>query len=192
VVALAGLVATGALGRLEHGHGRAPAAASMAIVGRHAVLDDLPPTTSTTVLEVFRAAAVAPPRVWPATGPLTGWFGEDRPGHRHAGLDVDGETGDPVVAAAAGTVAIAGPAPKGYGGYGNIVVIDHGGGVQTVSAHLSRIDVVVGQVVDAGTLVGAIGTSGSVTGSHLHFEVRVGGVAVDPAGWLPARVPTPA
>ena len=122
--------------------------------------------------------------VRPAPGPMTGWFGEARRGHMHTGMDINGETGDPVVAAAFGTVSHAGPAPKGYSGYGWLVIIDHDG-FQTAYAHLSRIDVTVGQVVDPGTLIGAIGTSGSVTGSHLHFEVRINGKPVDPKTVIP-------
>jgi murein DD-endopeptidase MepM/ murein hydrolase activator NlpD len=129
---------------------------------------------------------------WPADGLKTGWFGEVRAGHLHPGMDIDGETGDPVTAAGPGTVAFAGPAPVGYSGYGTIVDIDHGQGIHTLYAHLSRIDVVTGQVVAAGRLLGAIGTSGNVTGSHLHFEVRVGGNPVDPEDWLPPRPAVPA
>jgi murein DD-endopeptidase MepM/ murein hydrolase activator NlpD len=127
-----------------------------------------------------RSAEIARNRqVRPAAGRLTGWFGERRGGHKHMGIDVDGKTGDQVVAAAWGTVSHAGPAPKGYSGYGQVVIIDHDG-FQTLYAHLSRIDVAVGQIVRAGAGIGAIGTSGSVTGSHLHFEVHVGGKPVDP------------
>lgn len=122
--------------------------------------------------------------VRPAPGPLTGWWGERRRSHIHTGMDINGETGDPVVAAAQGVVSHAGPAPKGYTGYGLLVVIDHAG-FQTSYAHLSRIDVVVGQIVNPGTLVGAIGTTGNVTGSHLHFEVRIGGKPVDPKSVIP-------
>ena len=122
--------------------------------------------------------------VRPAPGPMTGWWGERRRGHLHTGMDINGETGDPVVAAAYGTVSHAGPAPKGYSGYGNLVIIDHAG-FQTAYAHLSRVNVTVGQIVDPGTLIGAIGTSGSVTGSHLHFEVRINGKPVDPKSVIP-------
>ena len=124
-----------------------------------------------------------PALVRPAAGSMTGWYGEPRRRHFHPGIDYDGETGDPVVAAAQGAVVHAGPAPVGYSGYGLLVVIDHGG-VTTLYAHLSRIDVAVGQRVGAGERVGLIGTTGSVTGSHLHFEVRVNGVPVNPNPWL--------
>lgn len=130
---------------------------------------------------------VAPAVVWPATGPLTGWFGERRRNHRHPGIDIDGATGDAVLAAAAGLVTAAGPAPAGYAGYGNVVVIDHGDGLTSISAHLSRVTVRSGARVVPGQLVGAVGTSGRVTGSHLHFELRRGGAVVDPRDWLPGR-----
>lgn len=130
---------------------------------------------------------VAPAVVWPAPGPLTGWFGERRRNHRHPGIDIDGATGDAVLAAAAGLVTAAGPAPAGYAGYGNVVVIDHGDGLTSISAHLSRVTVRSGARVVPGQLVGAVGTSGRVTGSHLHFELRRGGAVVDPRDWLPGR-----
>ncbi|HEX2701433.1 MAG TPA: M23 family metallopeptidase [Acidimicrobiales bacterium] len=133
------------------------------------------------------AEAPGPAIVWPARGVLTGWFGEVRGAHRHPGVDIDGATGDPVVAAAAGRVVAAGPAPPGYAGYGTVVMIDHGDGLTSISAHLSQVTVTRGQHVEPGTRVGAVGTSGSVTGSHLHFELRRRGVLVDPRRWLPAR-----
>jgi murein DD-endopeptidase MepM/ murein hydrolase activator NlpD len=120
----------------------------------------------------------------PASGARTGWWGEGRPGHRHTGIDFDGDTGDPVVAAGAGTVVHAGGAPAGYSGYGNVVLIDHGNGVTTLYAHLSRIGVRTGTRVSPGDYLGAIGTSGNVTGSHLHFEVRIGDRPVNPGPWI--------
>ncbi|MDQ1373099.1 MAG: hypothetical protein QOJ09_437 [Actinomycetota bacterium] len=122
---------------------------------------------------------------WPADGLRTGWFGEVRGGHLHPGVDIDGETGDPVWSAGRGVVVSAGPAPAGYSGYGTVVDIDHGQGVHTLYAHLSRVDVVAGAYLQPGDAVGAMGTTGNVTGSHLHFEVRVGGTPVDPEDWLP-------
>jgi murein DD-endopeptidase MepM/ murein hydrolase activator NlpD len=129
----------------------------------------------------------APLTVWPARGAMTGWFGEGRRSHIHPGMDLDGETGDPVFAAGPGIVTSAGPAPAGYSGYGTTVIIDHGGVVTTLYAHLSSVRVQVGQIVPAGHLVGAIGTTGNVTGSHLHFEVRLANRPVDPRDWLPPR-----
>ncbi len=122
-------------------------------------------------------------QVRPAPGKITGPYGEHRGRHVHPGVDIDGETGDPVVAAEFGTVSWAGEAPKGWTGYGLLVVIDHEG-FQTGYAHLSRVDVAVGQVVTAGTPIGAIGRTGFATGSHLHFEVRVDGKHVNPADYF--------
>lgn len=152
-------------------------------------IDDTQATLSRLAITdaASRGAARSGLKVWPAAGAMTGWFGEDRPHHHHTGVDLDGEIGDPVVAAEAGTVSVAGPAPAGYAGYGRVVVIDHADGTQTLYAHLSAVATAVGAVVNAGDRIGSIGTSGNVTGSHLHFEVRVGGVPVDPRPWLPPR-----
>jgi murein DD-endopeptidase MepM/ murein hydrolase activator NlpD len=130
--------------------------------------------------------APAPAAVRPAVGRVTGQFHERRPGHTHLGIDIDGETGDPVRAAFAGTVLFAGRAPSGFSGYGTIVVIAHPNGLTTVYAHLSRVSAAAGRHVVPGDVVGAMGCTGSCTGSHLHFEVRFGDVAVDPGRYLPA------
>lgn len=116
---------------------------------------------------------------WPVSGPITSGFGP-RWGRMHEGLDISGGDGTPIGAAAAGTVILAGV----QGGYGNLVVIDHGGGVSTAYAHLSSFAVGVGQAVSQGSVIGGMGTTGNSTGTHLHFEVRVGGAAVDPLGYL--------
>lgn len=130
--------------------------------------------------------APGPPRkVRPAAGAITGMFGERRGGRVHAGLDIDGSTDDPVLAAYPGTVEVAGWAPPGYGGYGIVIVVDHGMGLKTLYGHLAGVQVQPGQRVDAGQLIGTIGNTGRSTGSHLHFEVNVGGGGgVDPAAWL--------
>jgi len=128
---------------------------------------------------------------WPAPGIITSPFGERRGNSFHPGIDIDGVTGDPVIAAGPGTVVGAGVAPPGLSGYGTIVAIDHGAGLMTLYAHLSRVDVATGQHVDVGQLIGAIGMTGIATGDHLHFELRVAGVPVDPMLWLsPRGVPT--
>ena len=92
----------------------------------------------------------------------------------HSGIDLLAAAGTPVRAAGAGTVSFAGWSP---GGYGNLVVVDHGNGVSSWYAHLSRIDVVSGAAVTTATLVGA---TGNAIGPHLHFEVRVRGAVTDP------------
>ena len=121
---------------------------------------------------------------WPAPGIITSPFGGRR---HHPGIDINGATGDPVVAAGDGTVLLAGMAPAGYSGYGNVVMIDNGGGITTLYAHLSRVDVAMGQAVQQGQRLGAIGMTGFATGPHLHFEVRVDNKPTDPVPWLPAR-----
>jgi murein DD-endopeptidase MepM/ murein hydrolase activator NlpD len=96
----------------------------------------------------------------------------------HEGIDIGAGYGAPVRAVANGTVIHAG----WMGGYGNLVVVDHGGGLSTAYAHLSSI--VAGGGVSQGQVVGYIGCTGHCFGPHLHFEVRVNGSAVDPLGYL--------
>ncbi|MBV9953207.1 MAG: peptidoglycan DD-metalloendopeptidase family protein [Acidimicrobiia bacterium] len=98
----------------------------------------------------------------------------------HAGQDLDAPAGTPIMAAASGTVLVAGL----RGGYGNCVVIGHGHGIATVYAHQSRLLVQVGDEVKAGDVIGAVGTTGLSTGPHLHFETRVKGVPVDPTNFI--------
>lgn len=117
---------------------------------------------------------------WPASGPVTSEYGT-RWGRMHEGIDVGGSTGAPVVAARPGTVSRAGR----MGGYGNMVLVNHGGGVVTAYAHLSSIAVSAGQSVGGGQQVGGMGCTGSCTGTHVHFEVRVNGAARNPRGYLP-------
>jgi murein DD-endopeptidase MepM/ murein hydrolase activator NlpD len=100
----------------------------------------------------------------------------------HKGIDYRAPVGTPVFAASDGTVLFAGV----QSGYGNVVVIDHGGGVQTKYAHLSSIDVSPGASLVAGEQLGASGQSGNVTGPHLHFELDVNGVPVDPSSSIMA------
>jgi len=118
----------------------------------------------------------------PVNGPITGRFGEQRPGHRHEGIDYAVAQGTPVAAARAGKVIAAGAA----GGYGLKVDVDHGNNVRTRYAHLSKINVRVGDTVAAGTTVGLSGNTGESTGPHLHFEVLVNGVAKDPTSYVGA------
>jgi len=98
----------------------------------------------------------------------------------HSGVDFEEVTGVPIKAAGGGVVAIAGA----RGGYGNAVVIDHGNQLATLYGHQSRIAVTVGQRVVAGQVIGYVGSTGWATGPHLHFEVRVLGVPVDPTKYL--------
>lgn len=104
-------------------------------------------------------------------------FGDTR---MHSGIDFASPMGAPVRAAASGTVVSA----SYQSGYGNAVVINHGGGVATLYAHLSAFSVREGQTVTASMRIASVGSTGYSTGPHLHFEVRVNGVPVDPLGWL--------
>jgi murein DD-endopeptidase MepM/ murein hydrolase activator NlpD len=123
--------------------------------------------------------------LWPANGPLTspyGYrthpiFGDTR---LHTGIDIGAGYGAPVVAGDSGTVAYAGA----LSGYGNVIVVDHGGGLATTYNHLSAYAVSTGQSVGRGAVVGNVGCTGYCTGPHLHFEVRVNGSPVDPMGYL--------
>jgi murein DD-endopeptidase MepM/ murein hydrolase activator NlpD len=98
----------------------------------------------------------------------------------HAGIDLRAATGTRVESAADGVVVHAG----WRGGYGNAVVVDHGGGLATLYGHLSAVHVDVGEEVDAGEAIGAAGSTGGSTGPHLHFEVRSDGTPVDPRTFL--------
>ena len=98
----------------------------------------------------------------------------------HSGLDFSGPNGAPIYAAAVGRVRFVGV----KSGYGNVVEIDHGAGVVTRYAHMSRFDVPVGRILEAGTVIGGIGSTGRSTGPHLHFEVRINGRAVNPRPFL--------
>jgi murein DD-endopeptidase MepM/ murein hydrolase activator NlpD len=117
--------------------------------------------------------------VWPCEGVVVSGFGV-RWGRMHEGIDIACAYGAPVHAAAAGTVIYAG----WMQGYGNLVVLDHGNGISTAYAHASAILVSIGQTVGQGDEVSLVGATGHATGPHLHFEVRVNGVAVDPLSYL--------
>lgn len=115
----------------------------------------------------------------PVPGVLTSRFGM-RHGRNHNGIDLDLRTGQPVYSMFPGVVRYAGT----YGGYGRLVVVRHYNGLETYYAHLHRIKVSSGMVVDAGELVGTGGNSGRSTGPHLHLEVRYKGIAIDPSRFL--------
>ena len=98
----------------------------------------------------------------------------------HLGIDIGAAYGTPVVSYQPGTVIIA----EYHWSYGNYIVVDHGNGLSTLYAHMSALNANVGDTVSAGQLIGAIGSTGSSTGPHLHFEVRINGATVDPAPYL--------
>jgi len=117
--------------------------------------------------------------IWPVSGPITSGYGY-RWGRLHEGIDIAVPEGTPIRAAASGTVIIAGYT----GGYGNYTCIDHGGGLSTCYGHQSGYAVSAGESVSQGEIIGYSGNTGSSTGPHLHFEVRINGVATDPLGYL--------
>lgn len=117
--------------------------------------------------------------IWPVNGPVTSPFGM-RWGRMHEGIDIGAPTGTPIRAAAAGGVIYSG----WMSGYGNLVVLDHGGGISTAYGHQSSITVGNGQVVSQGQTIGYVGCTGHCFGPHLHFEVRINGTPVDPLGYL--------
>lgn len=98
----------------------------------------------------------------------------------HSGADIRATPGTPVMAAGDGRVTFAGR----QGGYGNVIYVDHGGGVITRYGHLRRIETTKDAIVTAGARIGQVGSTGRATGPHLHFEVRVNGVAYDPMSYL--------
>jgi murein DD-endopeptidase MepM/ murein hydrolase activator NlpD len=123
------------------------------------------------------------PTLWPTRGFITSPFGKKRGNRYHEGMDIAGPTGTPIVAPGDGHVTF-----TGYkGGYGNTVKIDHGYGITTVYAHCSRIFVQDGDRVKRGEVVAAVGNTGSSTGPHLHYEVHLDGVPVNPKHYLAKR-----
>ncbi len=137
--------------------------------------------------EINRASASLPPSApvsgngtfaWPVSGPVTSPFGP-RWGRMHEGIDIASPGGTPIGASADGTVIVAG----WQGGYGNLVVVSHGS-LSTAYAHMSRVNVSVGQRVTRGQTLGAVGCTGHCYGDHVHYEVRSSGRAVNPIPYM--------
>lgn len=132
-----------------------------------------------------RSMYTATPRSWPVRGWVTSPFGNRTSPFSgilkfHEGIDIAAQTGTPVVAPADGVVIKA-----GFGtGYGNMVEISHGYGMRTLYAHNSRLNVKAGQKVKRGDVIAYVGDSGSSTGPHLHYEVRINNIPVNPIRYL--------
>ncbi len=134
----------------------------------------------------YKLEQAATPSIWPARGRVTSGFGPRASpfsGRRefHYGIDIAAPRGTPLYAAADGRIAVA----TYRRGMGNTITIEHGYGYRTLYAHLSGFAVREGQAVVKGELIGYMGSTGFSTGPHLHYEVHVNGVAVDPRGFLP-------
>ena len=121
------------------------------------------------------------PSIWPAAGYVSSPYGLRFNGTEfHQGIDIAADMGTPIVATADGVVTAAG----WNGGYGNMVDVDHGGGIVTRYGHASALAVTVGQQVRRGEVIAYVGSTGRSTGPHVHYEVRVNGAPVNPAGYL--------
>ncbi|WP_314666081.1 M23 family metallopeptidase [uncultured Selenomonas sp.] len=121
------------------------------------------------------------PSIWPAAGYVSSPYGLRFDGTEfHQGIDIAADMGAPIVATADGVVTAAG----WNGGYGNMVDVDHGGGIVTRYGHASALAVTVGQQVRRGEVIAYVGSTGRSTGPHVHYEVRVDGQPVNPAGYL--------
>ncbi|HEX8847769.1 MAG TPA: M23 family metallopeptidase [Pyrinomonadaceae bacterium] len=160
-----------------------------------------PATDTATVLEIktrqleqglhtyqtFLKVRAVTPSSWPVEGRLTDGFGDRRnpfggySSEFHSGQDIATIHGSPVVATANGVVTFAGY----QNGYGQTIVIDHGGGLTTRYGHLSHIDVTLDQTITRGEQIGRVGSSGRSTGPHLHYEIRINDEPVDPSPYLP-------
>ena len=121
------------------------------------------------------------PSIWPSAGYVSSPYGLRFDGTEfHQGIDIAADMGAPIVATADGVVTAAG----WNGGYGNMVDVDHGGGIVTRYGHASALAVTVGQQVRRGEVIAYVGSTGRSTGPHVHYEVRVDGQPVNPAGYL--------
>jgi murein DD-endopeptidase MepM/ murein hydrolase activator NlpD len=121
--------------------------------------------------------------VWPVNGPITGVFGEARPGHMHAGIDIAAGEGTPIHAADAGRVVLI-QGTGASGGYGNFTCVQHTASMSSCYAHQSRIGTSQGASVSKGQVIGYVGNTGHSFGAHLHFEVRVNGAPTNPMNYL--------
>ena len=133
----------------------------------------------------LRSDRTTVPSLWPVRGLVTAGFGQrmdpfSGEGAFHAGLDIAAPFGSRVESAADGIVFYAGPEQ----GYGNEILIDHGYGIKTKYGHLSRIQVMIGQAVKRGQVIGTVGMTGKTTGPHLHYEVLVHETPVNPTRYL--------
>lgn len=152
-------------------------------------------------VDAFKAI-VSPEKYWsgallrPNGGEISSEFGVRRNyngvpanDYYHRGVDYAGGIGSPILAPAAGRIALVGYEAKGFKVHGNVVGIDHGQGLLSIMLHMSRIDVREGQLVKPGQVIGGLGSTGAATGPHLHWGLYVNGKAVDPVPWRAGNIP---
>jgi murein DD-endopeptidase MepM/ murein hydrolase activator NlpD len=154
-----------------------------ALTGAASVGISLGLTRNSTTADWIRANSA--PNLWPVEGQITGSFGEridpfNGEGAFHSGVDISSFVGSPVMAPADGLVTFA----DFMGGYGRAVIVDHGHGISTRYGHLSNFAVTAGQHIQRGDTIGYVGLSGRSTGPHLHYEVRINDVPVNPYKYL--------
>jgi murein DD-endopeptidase MepM/ murein hydrolase activator NlpD len=154
-----------------------------ALTGAASVGISLGLTRNSTTADWIRANSA--PNLWPVEGQITGSFGEridpfNGEGAFHSGVDISSYLGSPVIAPADGLVTFA----DFMGGYGRAVIVDHGHGISTRYGHLSSFAVTAGQHIQRGDTIGYVGLSGRSTGPHLHYEVRINDVPVNPYKYL--------
>ncbi|NLL37083.1 MAG: M23 family metallopeptidase [Fretibacterium sp.] len=126
--------------------------------------------------------------LWPVSGRVSSPFGKRGRRSFHAGIDIPMPKGTPIRAAQAGVVTEVIPQrSKGFRGYGNVVIVDHGKGISTLYAHCLSFKVKKGQHVRQGDVLATVGRTGRATTNHLHFEVRLHGRPVNPIKYLPSR-----
>ncbi len=152
------------------------------------LLDDMEPRLNDLTVDIADMLSVqsALPQQWPVLGILTSGFGyRKHPMRRrwnfHPGIDISAPRGSTIYAVAAGTVEVS----EYEGGYGRMVLLDHGYGIKTRYAHNTSLFVKQGDYVEAGQVIATVGTTGQTTGPHLHFEMLLDGRTVDPLDYLP-------
>lgn len=156
---------------------------SSALSGAATVGIELGGGQQATTADWLRMAAA--PTLWPVEGPVTGSFGEridpfNGEGAFHTGVDISTRYGEPIIAPADGVVAFSAVAA----GYGRLVILEHGHGISTRYGHLASFAVALGQSIRRGEVIGYVGQSGRSTGPHLHYEVRINDVPVNPHKYL--------
>jgi murein DD-endopeptidase MepM/ murein hydrolase activator NlpD len=156
---------------------------SAALSGATSVGISLGLTHNVTAADWVRANSA--PNLWPVEGPVTGSFGEridpfNGEGAFHSGVDIGAVFGQPIIAPADGVVDFA----DFMGGYGRAIIVDHGHGITTRYGHLKSFAVFPGQHVHRGDTIGYVGDSGRSTGPHLHYEVRINDIPVNPHKYL--------